>query len=166
MFAFFLLFFVCSCVMQHLFPVTRIIFLKIFWHQFVSPGHFFRKKSHAPGNGLKISPTWSWNCKLFISIFLLLYCYHLWHFEDHKRIYFVYHYFFVTFVILMGISYFTRFSFFVPRITWWLGFKSNRMQWAWKDENDPIYNWTFGPSEGCGGHLWYFWVTGYPWPCP
>ncbi len=25
-------------------------------------------------------------------------------------------------------------------------FKSN--------EIEPIYNWTFGPSEGCGGHLW------------
>ncbi len=37
--------------------------------------------------------------------------------------------------------------------------KSNRMQRAQKDENEQIYNWTFGPSEGCGGHLWYFWVT-------
>ncbi len=24
------------------------------------------------------------------------------------------------------------------------------MQWARKDENDPIYNGTFGPSEGYG----------------
>ncbi len=35
----------------------------------------------------------------------------------------------------------------------WSRIKSNRMQWAWKDENDLICNWTFGPSEGCGGHL-------------
>ncbi len=41
-----------------------------------------------------------------------------------------------------------------------LSIKSNRMQRARKDENEPIDNWTFGPSEDCGGHLWYFWVTG------